>query len=681
MSGEKKKELDSFLKMTAAEKTVELVRLRGARPPVNPQAQSGLSLSFHTPVKTNGVAPFAQQQHHAPPFDATVGRLPRVYHTGGQEEGQCGPHKTEQLHRRKRRRVDDENTYDTYAQHEKDPEDQQEFDLNDAPRKRPRYNLGAPPSKDSPGHHTNPGPDHPQYGNTKTGDRSSPDTSQYAPEFPITIDDDLVTDHEAFQGDQEFVGGHKDAAQHHQDGFLDDLNLIGDDHYTPGYDQNAPSDSWKQGEELFHPGKSAVDEQRDSVELVNEVQNVPPRFWDQVDPNAHRAQQAQISLSTRRKGILATLACVNFEVGKTYTVVCINDKAAWKGVVGPDSPESRLEFDPQPLESVQADAEILMNAWMAEGVVSQKGKRALPKDNKERQERSTHLPVGNLYIVMCHEDREVHRGIAVSVDEIHWDKQTLEATFEEIRRLRIAREDIDRDSRAFSRELNLQTSGIESPAVPSGDLQETLEESALVLPADNRQDGAYNSETRQRDALDEMLNAPFGTGSTDPVYDDVCHDKSVAILASQPQAELVSPSGVGNIREEAAYHSPTPARDRASPQSCRSPAHTRSITGSPAARRPSSHGSTRSPSSTPLSPSTKNGRSNNKVVRKRSLPTPLRPAWGSDISLDSIVIPPYHAQWMEEHDDIMDVPFDEIVERIFDGRAGQELDVMMNSEI
>ena len=475
LSAEGLRKLQSYLKMTAAQKAAELASLRPDSPPaVHPQAQSGVGSSPYAPVQTTGAGPLTRHRRRARPFDETVSRPSIGSHTGGQEDGRTGPQKTQPINRRKRRHRGEEDTYHAYPRHRENPEDKQDFDSSDAPRKRLRRNLSSPLIGSSPGRDITPESGHRQHGDSNTGSPSSPGVLEYEPGYLLYNQDDSD-----FHQDDE---NGEDAVQHDQNAVLDDPNLTGDAQDVSEYDQDtfegSFSNSWEQDDAPLYPGRIIADEEQDLLNLVNQTQDIPLDFWGPVDANEHRAQQAQDPFTTLRNDFLASIARVRLDVGRTYTIVCLDDKVANQGLVRdgmpdgafksyPESPEA-LGLHPQWLQGVQADIGHLMNTSESKAIASRKDKHPQRKDGTEQQDRCAYLFVDKTYIIICHHNQDVRKGLAVIGEDTFWEEYTLEAALEDVGNLLAAHEELD------SEEQNLDTSDIGLP--PTSEDNEEFEE-------------------------------------------------------------------------------------------------------------------------------------------------------------------------------------------------------------
>lgn len=471
LSEEGKTALSSYLAMTDAGKMTELAKLRSASPlAVHPQAQSSVGSSPQAPVQKTGAGPLTRHQRHARPLDATVSRPPNKLHAEGRGDRQTDPRSTQPSNRQKRRLDDDEDLNRAYPRHEEHPEDEQEYKPSDAPRKRLRHNLSSPPVGSSPGHDIIPESDHLQDGDPNTGSRSSRSSPEYAPGSLLHNQDD-----------DELVEDDEDAVQRDQDAMLNDPDLTGDALDASEYDQDTfedtLSDSWEQGDARFHPGRFIADEEQDNVELVNQIQDAPLDFWSDVDPSEHCLQLAPDSITTMREEILASLARVRLGVGETYTIICLDDKIANKGLVRDEMPDGTVNFYPespaklglvhQSLEGAQADIEDLMNRSKSKAAASRKHEHTQVEDSAEQKDRGAYLPVDKTYIIICHDEQVVYKAVTVKGDDTNWNVHPLEAALEEIGNLLAEREELGFE------EHNLETSELEWP--PTSDDIEELE--------------------------------------------------------------------------------------------------------------------------------------------------------------------------------------------------------------
>jgi len=323
----------------------------------------------------------------------------------------------------------------------------------------------------SPGRDITPESGHRQHGDSSTGSPSSPGVLEYAPGYLLYNQDDS----DFHQGDDDLVEddeNDEDAAQQDQDAVLDDPNLTGD------AQEDSFSNSWEQGDAPLYPGRIIADEEQDLVDLVNQTENTPLDLWGPVDANEHRAQQAQDPFTTLRNDFLASMARVRLDVGRTYTIICLDDKVANQGLVRdgmpngtfksyPESPEA-LGLHPQWLRGVQADIGHLMNTSESKATASRKDKHPQRKDGTEQQDRCAYLFVDKTYIIICHHNQDVRKGLAVIGEDTFWEECTLEAALEDVGNLLAAHEGLD------SEEQNLDTSDIGLP--PTSEDNEEFEE-------------------------------------------------------------------------------------------------------------------------------------------------------------------------------------------------------------
>ncbi|KAG7005127.1 hypothetical protein G7Y79_00021g049940 [Physcia stellaris] len=451
LSEEGKTALTSYLAMNAAGRMAELAKLRSASPlAVHPQAQSSVGSSAQAPVQTAGAGPLARHQRRARPLDATVSRPSNKVHAEGREDRQTNPRSTQPSNRQKRPLDDDESITRVDSRHQEHPEDEQENNASDAPRKRLRHNLSSPPVGSSPARDINPESDHLQDGDPDTGSPSSPGSPLHSDELVEDDEDAIQQDQDTMLNDPDLAGDALDASEYDQDTFEDTL-----------------SDTWEQFDARLHPGRFIADEEQDDVDLVNQIQDAPLDFWSDVDPSA---QLTQDSLTTMLDEDPASLARIYLRVGLPYTIICLDDKVANKGLVRDEVPDgtvslypeslATLGLAPQSLKGAQADIQDLMNRSNSKAPVPRNHEHIQAEDNAEQKFRAAYLPVGKTYIIICHGDQVAHKAVTVKGDVTDWKEHTLEATLEDIGNLLAELEELGFE------EYNLEISDLEWPPTP-----------------------------------------------------------------------------------------------------------------------------------------------------------------------------------------------------------------------
>lgn len=212
-----------------------------------------------------------------------------------------------------------------------------------------------------------------------------------------------------------------------------------DYHLDPELDQmddaeDAPSTLWEPGNAAFDQRQEQINLEAaqprvraDDIEYMNDIQNAPAGFWDAVDPAAHQGQVEHVSLSDDQRRILNTLASVQLEVGKSYIVICLDDRKAVKGLI---DASSITMFDQLSMEAALREiAQLAVEPNRK--TVSQEARDKQRVANVKQHSRSAYLPVDKDHIVVCIDSQpKAYRGVTAAEGKTLWNEVTLEYTIE-----------------------------------------------------------------------------------------------------------------------------------------------------------------------------------------------------------------------------------------------------------
>ena len=165
----------------------------------------------------------------------------------------------------------------------------------------------------------------------------------------------------------------------------------------------------------------------DDIEYMDDIQNAPAGFWDAVDPVTQQGQAEHVSLSDDQRKILKTLASVQLEVGKSYIVICLDDRKAGKGFI---DASSTIIFDQLSMEAALQDiAQLAVEPNRK--TFSQEARDKQRVANVEQQSRPAYLPVDKDHVVVCIDNEpKAYRGVTAAEERTLWNEVTLEYTIE-----------------------------------------------------------------------------------------------------------------------------------------------------------------------------------------------------------------------------------------------------------
>lgn len=456
MNDKEEGDLERFLHLSNAEKAVELAKMRResqsqapSQSATDPQPfnhgnlRAGISSSSVSLVPTNGGGHSWNQQfqdaHESGlniPFSPNQQALQSSL-SGRRYAGQINPYKTQSILGRKRPHDHDDESGPATSRALQPQHDEDETAHSNTRQKR-------------------------QRGNTW---RSSD------PNLSVFQDNPLEEHHHVGIGDDKI-----------QDASTGPDRVMTDDHYDLDEDldelediQDAFSDTWipdqlavDQWQEPSRRGTGLMEGDTDKLEPLVDPVAAPSYFRSPVDPAAYRAQEDLESLNDKQKELLSGHACILLGVGKTYTIVCLDDKIAQKAHVKADR---RVVFDEHPLRVVQQELEAVVIGSNRKSVSSHKGKDVRSEDNAELRDIRAYLPVGKVYIIICAEEEEARRVVAEAGNVTTWELLTPAATYEEIRNLLVRHEDFDQGLRHLNAKQRSMTRENESPSMIDGEYE------------------------------------------------------------------------------------------------------------------------------------------------------------------------------------------------------------------
>ncbi|KAL8796505.1 MAG: hypothetical protein Q9195_001179 [Heterodermia aff. obscurata] len=194
--------------------------------------------------------------------------------------------------------------------------------------------------------------------------------------------------------------------------------------------EDAPSKWWGSGDAAFDQPQEPINlgagqpqARADNIEYINDIRSAPAGFWDPVDLAAHQLQVEHDSLTDGQRRILKTLASQQLEVGKSYMIICLDDREARQA---PIDANSDIVFDRLSIEkTIHEIANLAVEPY--HNAVSQNDRGKQPETNVESQHRLAYLPVDKTFIVLCVEEYEAYQGITAAGGETIWNKKTLQA--------------------------------------------------------------------------------------------------------------------------------------------------------------------------------------------------------------------------------------------------------------
>lgn len=163
---------------------------------------------------------------------------------------------------------------------------------------------------------------------------------------------------------------------------------------------------------------------------LNDIRHVSSEFSDDLNLSAFQLPESMETSDAEEVQHTGPLARVPLEVGKTYIVVCSEDKAAKKGfVMGGDY----IAWEQRDLKRVLREIETLEAQSMIINTVPQKSKAKQLMSDEQVEYADSDFEAHKTYTIVCADTKEAHKGVAVAGEDIFWlQEQPLDIVCEDI---------------------------------------------------------------------------------------------------------------------------------------------------------------------------------------------------------------------------------------------------------